>query len=405
MPPKSSAPRSTGAVRRAQRTTDHAAAPQVSKSPPLGGVATHTFMRRHWHKAALLIRDALPGFAGLHRAEDLFALASRDDVESRLVERRGRRWSLRHGPFSTRMLRTLPGRNWTLLVQGVNLHDPRADALLRRFDFLPYTRLDDLMVSYAAPGGGVGPHLDAYDVFLVQGFGRRRWRYGEPVDSSFRAGLPLKILQRFEPQHDDVLGPGDLLYLPPDYAHDGVAIDACTTYSIGFRAPAQTELASAFLSFLQDDLALPGRYRDPELRATTEPGRVDGAMLRKVARMLRAVRWSERDVARFLGTWLSEPKPSVFFDPPARPLAAAAFARRIAREGARLDGRTQMLYDDAHLFVNGTAATWPPTGRESLRTLANRRALTPQQCASAAEDARRCLHGWYADGFLHPGIL
>ena len=181
----------------------------------LGNRTPGAFLVRNWQKEALLVRGAIAGFAGLFTRDDLFALAGRDDVESRIVVRAGNRYSLEHGPFSGKDFKSLPARGWTLLVQGVNLHSDTADALLRRFAFLPYARLDDLMVSYAAPGGGVGPHFDSYDVFLLQGFGRRRWRYGRQDDLALRPNLPVKILRRFRPVHDEVLAPGDLLYLPP----------------------------------------------------------------------------------------------------------------------------------------------------------------------------------------------
>ena len=240
---------------------------------PSLGTTSAAFMRTAWHRHARLVRAALPRFTGPFTRASLCALAARDDVESRLVVREGRRWRVEHGPFARRALAQLPARAWTLLVQGTNLVDARADALMRRFAFVPYARLDDLMVSYAAPGGGVGAHLDSYDVFLLQGFGRRRWRWGVPHDTRLRGGLPLKILARFSPTHEAVLAPGDMLYLPPNVAHDGVALDACTTYSIGFRAPAAWELGAAFLEHLADTLSLDGRYADPGLAPAMRPAR------------------------------------------------------------------------------------------------------------------------------------
>ena len=274
------------------------------------------------------MRAAFPGFAGPFSARALFALAARDDVESRLVLREGARWTLSHGPFRRADLASLPARDWTLLVQGVNLVHPAGEALLRRFSFLPYARLDDLMVSYAAPGGGVGPHEDSYDVFLLQGFGRRRWRFGRQADHALLPGRPLKILRRFTPAHDEVLAPGDMLYLPPDVAHDGVAIDACTTYSIGFRAPGATELATAFLDFLRDELDLPGRYADPDLVPARAPAAIGAAMQRRCLRMLAKIAWDRATAARFLGVFLTEPKPHVFLEPPRAPISRAAFGRR-----------------------------------------------------------------------------
>ncbi|MBK9677072.1 MAG: cupin domain-containing protein [Betaproteobacteria bacterium] len=378
--------------------------PAAAPAALLGGRSVPEFLRGFWHKDALLVRAALPGFAGLFTAAELQALAMRDDVESRLVVRDGSRWSFAEGPFRRADFRSLPARQWTLLVQGVNLHSAPADALLRRFSFLPYARLDDLMVSYAVPGGGVGPHFDSYDVFLLQGFGRRRWRYGPQDDLELKPGLPVKILRRFAPAHDDVLGPGDLLYLPPQFAHDGIAVDACTTYSIGFRAASANELAAAFLDFLRDEVDLDGRYADPDLAATRTPARIGAAMRRQCARQLARLRWDGATVARFLGSWLSEPKPTVFFAPPPRPLARAAFARRLARHGVRLDRKTQLLYDDRHLFVNGTAVAWEPLGdgAPALRRLADDRRLAADAAGALPAACVSLLHRWHCDGYLDP---
>ena len=363
----------------------------------LGG-ATAKFLSRYWQKRPLFIPRALPGFKSLLSWKDLTRLALRDDVESRLVLREGRRWTLTHGPFRRRDLNALPPRNWTLLVQGVNLHVAEADALLRRFSFVPYARLDDLMVSYAAPGGGVGPHFDSYDVFLLQGEGRRLWRIGRQRDLALRAGLPVKILARFRPETERVLEAGDMLYLPPDVAHDGVAIDACSTYSIGFRAPTAQELATAFLDAMRDGVALKGRYRDSQLAASREPARIGRDLHAYAARIVAALQWNERAIARCLGAYLTEPKPTVTFSPPRRPLSLSSFARRAGRTGLRLDTGTQLLYDAAHLFINGEVLE-PPTGtRALLRRLANARELEPM---ALSRDAARIAYRWYGNGFLH----
>ena len=343
----------------------------------------------------------MPGFRGLLTSRQLAALAMRDDVESRLVVHDRARWSLLHGPFRRADFDALPARKWTLLVQGVNLHCAAVDALLRRFSFLPYARLDDVMVSLAAPGGGVGPHVDSYDVFLLQGEGRRRWRYGRQSDLALRRGLPLKILRHFKPTHDEVLGPGDMLYLPPSFAHDGTAVDACMTYSIGFRAPAANELATAFLDWLRDGLGLAGRYADADLRASGEPARIGATMQRRCATMLAAVRWDRDDADRFLGTYLSEPKATVFFSPPAPALSFGSFRAAVRRHGARLDRRTLFLYDDRRLFINGLEQRWPAAGAPLLRRLANERALPATALARATPETARLLYDWYRDGYLH----
>ncbi|MEP6941538.1 MAG: cupin domain-containing protein [Betaproteobacteria bacterium] len=361
----------------------------------LGGLTRAEFLRRHWQKKPLLVRQAVPGFRGCVSRRRLFTLASRDDVESRIVVRERGRWSTEHGPFASSHLRGLPQRGWTLLVHGVNLHCPAADALLRRFSFIAYARLDDLMVSYAAPGGGVGAHVDSYDVFLLQGEGRRRWRFGAQRDLSLRPRLPLKILARFRPTAQWTLGQGDMLYLPPDHAHEGVALDACMTCSIGFRAPSAQELATAFLDWMRDSIALTGRYADPDLAATREPARIGSAMLEQCSALLAGIRWDDRAVGRFLGCHLTEPKPHVYFQ--ARTMLPMRFASAARRRGVRLDPRTQILYDRHNVYVNGTAIALPRDSAR-LRRIANERRI-------AGDDVRGStllplLHGWYKHGYI-----
>jgi 50S ribosomal protein L16 3-hydroxylase len=183
-------------------------------------------------------------------------------------------------------------KDWTLLVQGVNLHNQQADELLRQFRFIPDARLDDLMISYAADGGGVGPHYDSYDVFLLQAHGQRRWKIGAQQDLSLVEGMPLKILSNFKPEEEFVLEPGDMLYLPPQYAHDGIAIGECMTYSVGFRAPAFQELGEAFLHFMSESIDLPGRYSDPDLKATTKPAEIGNELLETVAEQIAKVQFT-----------------------------------------------------------------------------------------------------------------
>lgn len=372
--------------------------PDAASRALLGGLTPAAFLRRRWQKRALLVRQAIPGFRGCVSRSELFALAARDDVEARLVLRERRRWSVSEGPFRKTAFKGLPERGWTLLVHGVNLHVAAADALLRRFAFIPYARLDDLLVSYAAPGGGVGPHVDSYDVFLLQAEGRRRWRFGRQRNLSLDQGAPLKLLARFRPAAAWTLAPGDMLYLPPDHAHDGVAVDPCTTYSIGFRAPSAQELGTAFLDWLRDGLALDGRYADPDLAVAGEPARIDARMHARCAAMLAAIRWNELAVARFLGCYLTEPKPQVFFEPPPRPPGLRRFAGVAARGGLRLNPRTQILYDGRSVYVNGAALAWPAHGGAALRRLANARRIRGADVTGTT--LVRLLYGWYCDGFL-----
>jgi 50S ribosomal protein L16 3-hydroxylase len=365
----------------------------------LGGRTAAVFVARYWQKNPLFVPAALPNFSGIITRDRLFALASRNDVSARLVQYARGRYSLTEGPFHVADLKRLPRRNWTLLVQGVNLHSDEADALLRRFAFIPFARLDDVMVSYAAPGGGVGPHYDSYDVFLLQAAGRRHWRYGMQKDLRLQRDAPLRILERFTPQHSATVAPGDMLYLPPDFAHDGVALDQCITYSIGFRAPLHQELAEAFLDYVRDTIAVPGRYADPDLRATRTPARIDARMQRRITQSMRLVRWDAGAVARFLGCYLTEPKAEVVFAPGRRE-SRDHFRRRIAREGVRLDRRTQLLYDDARYYLNGSDALLPAAACPALQQLADRRALPPQACAMLSPEMMAILQDWQRHGFL-----
>lgn len=384
-----------------RRTGKHVSA--IVHAPPigtlLGGLSPREFLARYWQKRPLLVRGAWPGLRDPASVSDLFRLAARDDCESRVVVRRGARWELRHGPFPAKALRRMPSARWTILVQGLNHLVPAADWMMRRFAFVPWARLDDLMVSYAARGGGVGPHVDSYDVFLLQGGGRRRWQIARRGARELDPRAPLRILKRFRPEREWVLEPGDMLYLPPGVAHDGVALEPCFTYSIGFRAPSVRELGTEFLGFLQDHLDLPDTlYADPDLRPARAPGRLDDALIERCARMVEHVRWSRRDAEAFIGRYLSEPKPHVRFTPPQRPLAPRAFAQACARGGIALAPATGLLYRGRRLFINGEAIDMPAAARPLLARLADARALPAR--TSITPPAVELLYTWYRAGWL-----
>jgi 50S ribosomal protein L16 3-hydroxylase len=359
------------------------------------------FMRQHWQKKPLLARAALANYAATVTRDDLMALAQRDDIESRIVMNNGRRWEVQHGPFNRRYLGRLPPSGWTLLVQGVDQILWQAARLLREFAFIPYARLDDVMVSYAAPGGGVGPHFDSYDVFLVQGYGQRRWQIGRQRNLELVADAPLKILREFRREREWVLQPGDLLYLPPLWAHNGVAIGECITYSIGFRAPTDQELGSRFLEFLQDRLDLDGMYHDPDLQATCTPGRIPSALIARMASTLGNLRWQERDVLDFIGRYLTEPKANVVFARPQRAMRLERFMQQVARSGVKLALRTRMLIRDRCIFINGESHRCGSAAARLLGTLADERQLEPAPGGNA--EALRLLHGWYQAGYVELG--
>jgi len=333
---------------------------------PLGGLSPQVFLRQHWQKRPLLVRRALPGFRGVIGKSALFALAARDDVESRLVERHRNRWAVTHGPLNKSRLIKAGAKEWTLLVNGVNGHAAAAERLLRRFSFIPQARLDDVMVSYAAPGGGVGPHVDSYDVFLIQGAGRRLWRLARPRNFALLAGAPLKLIDGFVAEDELLLEPGDLLYLPPGWGHDGVALEACFTCSVGFRAPRGAELAAAFLDYLHERGMPDAAYRDPGLRAAKHPARIGGDMIDFASAVLDRIRWTRADATEHLGRFLSAPKDNVVFRGSAPPA-------RLDGKLVALDPKTQLLYAGARFFINGESFVPRPRARRALALLADRR--------------------------------
>jgi len=365
----------------------------------LGGLSPARFMRRHWQKKPLRVDAAVPDAAGIIDRGELMRLAMQPETESRLIRRQGRRWQVSHGPFRRADFARLPTRHWTLLVQGVDLWLPRGRALLDRFAFIPHARLDDLMVSYAPPGGGVGPHFDSYDVFLLQGAGRRRWQVSRQRDLTLVEDAPLKILRSFSPEQEWTLDTGDMLYLPPRYAHDGVAVEDCLTLSVGFRAPSAQDLCSSFLDFLQERLAAEEVYADPGLKATRQPGRIPPAMAAELLRMLSQLQTPRSELLRFIGEELSTPKPRVVFSAPQRPLGKASFARRVARQGVQLAAATILLYDGDAFYINGEHAAAPAAARRWLRRFADRRHSAAGHPPAAALEL---LHPWYRAGYLAP---
>lgn len=367
-----------------------------SRRPLLGQLSPRQFMRRHWQKTPCLIRQAVPDVQSPVERSALFALAARDDVESRLVAQAGERWTLRHGPFTRRQIppRSRPG--WTLLVQGLDLHVPAARTLLDAFRFLPEARMDDLMISYASDGGGVGPHLDSYDVFLLQVNGRRRWRVGPVRDASLVPDMPVKLLANFHPTEEWLLDPGDMLYLPPRWGHDGVAVgDDCMTCSIGFRTPTPTELARDVLQRLTDALEAPGdepHYRDPAGAATATPGLIPQALQHFAQKAVVDALNDANSLACALGESLTEPKSIVWFD---------GGGTLDQGQGVRLDARTRMMYDARHVFINGES--FRASGRDArlMRALADERVLAARAVAQLGGDAFELLADWVEAGWIH----
>jgi 50S ribosomal protein L16 3-hydroxylase len=378
----------------------------------LAGLSPAQFMRRHWQKKPLLVRAAIPGFTPLLSQAELFKLAASDGVESRLIVQNKQSWRMKSGPFAPRALPPLKQPGWTLLVQGVDGHDAAVHRLLQQFRFVPDARLDDLMISWATPGGGVGPHFDSYDVFLLQASGRRRWRISQQQDLTLQEGVPLKILQNFEPQEEFVLEAGDMLYLPPRYAHEGVAeaclgLDGkaqdCMTYSIGFKAPVAQELAAELLhrlaEFSEDEHEAasadqPAKmYRDARQTATATPAEVPQGL---VAFAQKAVDDALKDPMALgcaLGEIMTTLKPQVWFDESQAELSKAM--------GIRLDAKTRMMYDSDHIFINGESYRTKGADAALMRLLADQRALPAQALRKASAGAWTLLADWLAAGWIH----
>jgi 50S ribosomal protein L16 3-hydroxylase len=362
----------------------------------LGSMTVSRFMREAWQRKPLLLRSALAEFEPPVDRDRLLALARHPEGEARLIEQVNGAWKLRHGPFERLPSPRRPG--WTLLVQGVDLLDEGAHRLLQRFRFVPDARLDDLMMSYATDGGGVGPHVDSYDVFLLQAHGRRRWRISRQRDLRRVNGLPLQILANFRPTAEFVLEPGDMLYLPPGVAHEGTALGECITYSIGFRAPTHQELLEPFLSDFAASTNVAGRFEDRGLRATRHPGALPASMVGRLHAVLGAKRPRRSDCARFLLAHLSEPKAQVVFDRPRHPLRPQPFGQQAREHGVSLDRRTRFLYSSGSVGINGEYSTLEQALRGPLQRLSDRRALPPAELSDAV---LRHLHPWYLAGWLH----
>jgi 50S ribosomal protein L16 3-hydroxylase len=375
----------------------------------LGALSPATFLRRHWQKRPLLVRQALPGFAGLIGRDAFLRLATRPDARSRLIiqhPRRGprARWERHDGPFGALDAGMLPKSHWTLLVNGVESLVPGGWELLRAFSFIPAARTDDLMVSYATGGGSVGPHDDRYDVFLLQGPGRRRWQVSRQSDRATDPHAAIKVLKSFVPEDEWLLEPGDMLYLPPGVAHLGVAEGPCFTYSIGFLAPSHGELLQSFLEYLGAALGAQADpdalYEDPDLTPAKRPFELGDAMIARVAAVLKDVAWDRGLVADFLARFLTRPRPQALFPAPRRPITREAFARRMRARGTlALALPARGLVRGNRLYLNGEAYAPARAAMRPLADLLAARSLPlPLPRAAAGERTLAMLYDWYVRG-------
>lgn len=333
----------------------------------LGQRSPTAFMREYWHKQPLLVRQAIPSFALAKAqgrslqspisAQALFNFACDGHSEARLVK--AKPWQLDHGPFTKKQIPSLQKSDWTLLIQGVEARHPAAANVLSWFRFIPDARLDDLMISIASLGGGVGPHVDSYDVFLIQMEGRRRWRISTQADLTLREDLPLKILSRFKAEDDWVLEPGDLLYLPPNIAHEGIALDSgCQTWSVGFRSPTFRELLQEGLwrlaESLEDNPQLANIYADPQQEATNSPEVLPKQLEREIEKHLSKLTLGHsKSYMSGICAYLSEPKPHAIFNGPQNRLSPRDFWQTLATESLAPHPQTRLLMWQDMVFCNG----------------------------------------------------
>jgi 50S ribosomal protein L16 3-hydroxylase len=378
-----------------------------SARQPLG-MSPAQFLRDYWQKRPLLVRTAFPGFVPPIAPEDLAGLACEDGVLARLISHDPRRdrWTVKSGPLDEADFATTGDANWTLLVQDVDKWDIDVAALLEPFSFLPSWRVDDVMISYAEPGGGVGAHIDQYDVFLLQGLGQRHWAISTDPDApkAFRDDVELKQLRTFEPTHEWLLEPGDMLYLPPGIGHDGVAFGGpCMTFSVGMRAPSQAELVGDLADYLAERLPEEARYTDADLGPARHPGEIDrGALERLRAAVPFASTLNDATLLDWFGGFITRYRLAQNPAPAARPLTEAALDKLLAAQTAFLRHPwSRMAWNRSRagctLFVNGTAYAATPS---LAQRLCASRELVIEAPLEAVE--RSLLRALVDDGHLVP---
>ena len=374
----------------------------------LGGLTPREFLRDYWQQKPLLVRQAIPGFESPITADELAGLALEEEVESRLVLEHGETpWELRRGHFAEEAFSQLPERDWTLLVQAVDQFVPEVADVLKDFGFLPSWRIDDLMISFAAPGGSVGPHFDNYDVFLLQAEGQRRWKIGQmcDADSKLLQHTDLRILADFEQTDEWVLEPGDMLYLPPRLAHYGIAEDDCMTYSVGFRAPSAAEVLTHFTDFLAQFLPDEERYSDAGMAPSSDPHQIQQDALDRLKTLLTEHMSDERLLLTWFGQFMTEPRYPELVNGPE--IEEADFL------GALEDGAVLVRNPSARLawsevdvglvlFASGQSRLLPAHLKELLRLVCAAEALHGENLAHwlADEDGRTLVRELVQQGSL-----
>jgi len=348
------------------------------KTHILGKTSVNDFLKNYWQKKPLLIKNAIPNFVSPITESDLFIIAQNEEAVSRLIEHKQGIWQVKYGPFKKSDLPKKTNIPWTILVQNINHYFPFAESFLNLFKFIPYARLDDLMISYATKKGSVGPHFDSYDVFLFQAQGIREWKISDQKKFTLDKKSSIKIITNFKSNNSWVLKAGDMLYLPPNIGHWGISqSDDCLTYSIGFRAPATFEIQSKFLDFIQDHLITNENeiYKDPNLAPQKNPAEISSNMTKAMRNIVDRLRWDKSSINHFIGQLLSEPIENSIFET-RKPLSLKAFEKSIVHKTLRLNSKTRMLFIKNNFYINGEFIKIDKKYTSFLKQLANDREIS-----------------------------
>lgn len=373
------------------------------------GFDTDIFLRDYWQKQPLLIKNPWAQWDNPLSPDELAGLACENEVESRLITREPDNWGLQHGPLPQSRFGELGKTPWTLLVQAVDHHVPEVAALLSPFRFIPDWRIDDIMVSYAVDGGGVGAHFDQYDVFLIQGLGRRRWQVGQLCDetAALQPHDDLRLLAEFEPHSEWVLEPGDILYVPPRVAHHGVAVgDDCMTYSVGFRGPSRGELLAGWSENVLGELHDDDRYVDPGLRKQDNPGEIKGDAIDRLQDMIAERLLDRESFARWFGEYATAPKNPEIDWSPDQPVdfagveALLAHSVTLLRNPASRFAFTEDGTDAISLFVDGYRFSCDGNTADFARQLCAQEEITPDASLATVTDVVELLVELLNEGSL-----
>lgn len=376
-----------------------------------GDISVEEFLRDYWQKKPLLIRNALPNFQSPITQDELAGLACETDTSRIVIEKGGKHpWEVRHGAFDDDDFTNLPATHWTLLVNDTDQFLPELKAVMEPFRFIPDWRIDDLMISFAVEGGSVGPHVDEYDVFLIQAQGQRRWQITTQLahPDNFLPDLELRIMRDFQPEQEWVVNPGDMLYLPPNVPHYGVALNECMTYSVGFRSPSQADMLEKLVENLLEEPRLQQRFSDPERQLQGDPGALTQTdMDRLIDFLVDALPQDTHALQMWLGKYLTEPK-SANNMPEADPISKAAFNKLLNRKKTFIKSPgCRSLYfleeNDTCLFINGQLFRIPAKQTTFAQMLCQQEPLKHSDYKIFMEDAEclEVMHELTCNGMIH----